>query len=115
MRTALWWMRRDLRLKDNQALNAALAHADRVIPVFVLDPTLLNSPYVGPRRVAFLLGGLRALDADLRTRGSRLIIRRGKLHRGPPRLAPQQVPCLVGRDRVQPRPKSTTRLERSHR
>ncbi len=77
MRTALWWLRRDLRLMDNQALAAALAHADRVIPVFVLDPTLLNSPYVGPKRVAFLLGGLRALDADLRARGSRLIVRQG--------------------------------------
>jgi deoxyribodipyrimidine photo-lyase len=77
MRTALWWLRRDLRLMDNQALSAALAHADRVIPVFVLDPTLLNSPYVGPKRVAFLLGGLRRLDEDLRTRGSRLIVRHG--------------------------------------
>ena len=70
-------MRRDLRLTDNQALTAALAHADHVIPVFVLDPTLLNSPCVGPKRVAFLLGGLRALDADLRARGSRLIVRQG--------------------------------------
>jgi len=64
-------------LTDNQALAGALAHADRVIPVFVLDPTLLNSPYVGPKRVAFLLGGLRRLDEDLRARGSRLVIRRG--------------------------------------
>jgi deoxyribodipyrimidine photo-lyase len=77
MRTALWWLRRDLRLTDNQALSATLAHADRVIPVFVLDPTLLNSPYVGPKRVAFLLGGLRRLDEDLRARGSRLIVRQG--------------------------------------
>jgi len=77
MTTVLWWIRRDLRLTDNQALAAALAHADRVIPVFVLDPTLLDSPYVGPKRVAFLLGGLRRLDEDLRARGSRLIVRRG--------------------------------------
>jgi deoxyribodipyrimidine photo-lyase len=70
----LWWIRRDLRLTDNQALAAALAHADGVMPVFVLDPTLLNSPYVGPKRVAFLLAGLRRLDEDLRARGSRLIV-----------------------------------------
>lgn len=75
MRTALWWIRRDLRLTDNQALAAALAYADRVAPVFVLDPALLNSPCVGPKRVAFLLSGLRVLDADLRARGSRLIVR----------------------------------------
>jgi deoxyribodipyrimidine photo-lyase len=77
MTTALWWLRRDLRLTDNQALAAALAHADRVVPVFVLDPALLDSPYVGPKRVAFLLGGLRQLDEDLRARGSRLIVRHG--------------------------------------
>ena len=77
MTTALWWARRDLRLKDNQALAGALAHADQVIPVFVLDPVLLGAPDAGEKRVAFLFGGLRALDAELRARGSRLIVRRG--------------------------------------
>jgi deoxyribodipyrimidine photo-lyase len=77
MKTALWWVRRDLRLTDNQALTAALAHALQVIPVFILDPALLGAPDAGEKRVAFLFGGLRALDADLRARGSRLIVRRG--------------------------------------
>jgi len=77
MTTALWWIRRDLRLTDNQALAAALAHADRVLPVFVLDPALLASSYVGDKRLAFLLDGLRQLDADLRARGSYLVVRRG--------------------------------------
>jgi len=77
MKTALWWVRRDLRLTDNQALAAALAHADQVIPVFILDPTLLGAPDAGEKRVAFLFDGLRVLDADLRARGSRLIVRRG--------------------------------------
>ncbi len=75
---AIWWIRRDLRLADNDALAAALAHARRVVPVFVLDPALLNSPYAGSQRLAFMLAGLRALDADLRARGSRLIVRRGR-------------------------------------
>jgi deoxyribodipyrimidine photo-lyase len=77
MTTAIWWIRRDLRLTDNRALAAALAHAEQVIPVFVLDPALLNSTYVGDKRVAFLWGGLRALDADLRVRGSRLVVQQG--------------------------------------
>jgi len=77
MRTAIWWIRRDLRLADNQALTAALTNAERVIPVFVLDPKLLASHNVGERRTAFLLEGLRRLDADLRARGARLIVRRG--------------------------------------
>lgn len=77
MSTVLWWIRRDLRLSDNQALTAALAAAHHVVPVFVLDPALLASPYNSPKRQAFLFEGLRSLDADLRARGSRLIVRQG--------------------------------------
>ncbi len=78
MTAAIWWIRRDLRLADNQALASALSHAEGVLPTFVLDPALLGSPYAGDKRVAFLFGGLRQLDADLRARGSRLVVRRGE-------------------------------------
>ncbi len=77
MTTAIWWVRRDLRLHDNFALSAALAHGATVIPVFVLDPALLRAHAAAGKRLAFLFGGLRALDADLRARGSRLIVRTG--------------------------------------
>ena len=80
MTAAIWWIRRDLRLADNQALHAAIAAANQLVPVFVLDPMILDSEQVGAaawRRVAFLFGGLRILDAELRARGSRLVIRRG--------------------------------------
>jgi deoxyribodipyrimidine photolyase len=77
MTTALWWVRRDLRVTDNQALAAALAYAEQVVPVFVLDPALLDVPTAGEKRVAFLFSGLRQLDVDLQARGSRLIVRRG--------------------------------------
>ncbi|MFM7172034.1 MAG: deoxyribodipyrimidine photo-lyase, partial [Caldilinea sp.] len=69
MRTAIWWIRRDLRLDDNQALSAALQQGESVIPLFVLDPRLLG--VAGAARVAFLYAGLRALDGALRRRGSR--------------------------------------------
>ncbi|MBN2390380.1 MAG: deoxyribodipyrimidine photo-lyase [Anaerolineae bacterium] len=78
MNTTIWWIRRDLRLSDNQALHAALAHSHYVLPVFVLDPALWNSDYAGDKRRAFLLSGLQTLDADLRARGSYLIVRHGR-------------------------------------
>jgi deoxyribodipyrimidine photo-lyase len=78
MTTALWWIRRDLRLADNQALAFALSQAAHAVPVFVLDPALLAAPVAGEKRLAFLFDGLRSLDADLRRRGSRLIVRRGR-------------------------------------
>jgi deoxyribodipyrimidine photo-lyase len=82
MATVIWWIRRDLRLGDNQALTAAMKSAGedlgKVIPLFILDPKLLASPFVGERRTAFLFAGLRALDTDLRARGGRLVIRQGR-------------------------------------
>jgi deoxyribodipyrimidine photo-lyase len=78
MGNSLWWIRRDLRLADNLALGAALDHGGAVLPVFVIDPALRASRYWSARRWVFLLGGLRALDADLRARGSRLTVRHGR-------------------------------------
>jgi deoxyribodipyrimidine photo-lyase len=78
MKTALWWIRRDLRLTDNQALSQALQEAEIVIPVFILDPALRASPYTAPRREEFLFDGLRRLEEGLIERGSRLILREGK-------------------------------------
>lgn len=75
--TAIWWIRRDLRLHDNAALTAALSAGGAVAPVFILDPVLLASAYTGARRLAYLEASLRQLDADLRQRGSRLIMRQG--------------------------------------
>jgi deoxyribodipyrimidine photo-lyase len=75
MKTAIWWIRRDLRLSDNLALAEAMREANQVLPVFILDPKLLHSRYVGEKRLAFLWEGLRCLEAQLKQRGSRLIIR----------------------------------------
>ncbi len=72
---SLWWIRRDLRLGDNATLQAALRRSGQVVPVFILDPHLLS--ITPARRQAFLFEGLRAMDVDLRQRGSRLIVRRG--------------------------------------
>ena len=77
MSSAIWWIRRDLRLSDNQALSAALRYSGGVLPVFILDPSLISSRYCGQKRLSFLFDGLRILDASLRERGSYLILRSG--------------------------------------
>jgi deoxyribodipyrimidine photo-lyase len=77
MRVVIWWIRRDLRLGDNQALTAALSQADVVVPLFILDPHLLASQHASPNRNAFLFDGLHLLNADLRQRGSALVVRKG--------------------------------------
>jgi deoxyribodipyrimidine photo-lyase len=78
MKTAVWWIRRDLRLRDNQALTGALRFGGQVLPVFVLDPKLLNSTYSSEKRLTFLFEGLRSLESELQARGSYLLLRRGE-------------------------------------
>lgn len=76
--TSIWWLRRDLRLGDNPALQAAVEASNAVIPVFVLDPVLLESGRSSDRRTAFILSGLKELDDQLRRLGSYLVLRRGE-------------------------------------
>jgi deoxyribodipyrimidine photo-lyase len=78
------WFRRDLRLHDHPALAAAGAEG-RVLALFVLDDAL-RRPSGGPR-LAFLYRTLRALDADLREHGGRLVVRRGRPERVVPAVA----------------------------
>jgi len=66
------WFRRDLRLADNPALNAAAAEADEVVPLFVIDPALWNR--AGAPRRRHLAESLRALDASL---DGALVVRHG--------------------------------------
>jgi len=68
---------RDLRVRDQPALFAAAREAERVVPLFVVDETLLARKCGSPNRLSFLLDCLRDLDGSLRERGARLVVRRG--------------------------------------
>jgi len=68
------WHRRDLRVADNRALAQAAADGP-VLPVFVLDPGVLD--HAGPPRVAFLLDALGSLREEYRELGGDLLAVRG--------------------------------------
>jgi deoxyribodipyrimidine photo-lyase len=74
--TAILWLRRDLRLHDHPALQAA-RRDERMIPVFCFDDGLLTGRHASGPRTQFLLECLADLDEGLRSRGSRLFVRRG--------------------------------------
>jgi deoxyribodipyrimidine photo-lyase len=79
VRTAIALLTRDLRVRDNPVLAAAHEGADRVVPLFVLDDTMLRLTSHGrPNRFGFLCECLRELDASLRSRGAALFVRRGR-------------------------------------
>ena len=73
--THIWWIRRDLRLQDNPALTEAIKGADQLIPLFILEPQLMQN--AAPFRRAFLINALIDLDRQLQALGSRLIVRSG--------------------------------------
>lgn len=68
---------RDLRVRDNAALASAAREGGALLPAFVLDRRILAHGAGTPNRLAFLLDSLRDLDASLRERGARLVVRSG--------------------------------------
>lgn len=77
MSTALVWFRRDLRLADNPALHRAATAHERIVPVYIQAAREEIPWQPGAASRWWLHHGLAALDAVLRQRGSRLIVRRG--------------------------------------
>ena len=77
MTGAVVWLREDLRLADNPALRAAIDHGGPVTVVVVLDEESPGIRPVGAASRWWLHHSLAALDAELRDRHSRLVLRRG--------------------------------------
>ena len=89
MSTSVWWVRRDIRLGDNGALQSAAA-AGTVVPLFVWEDNLLGG--AGDFRRAFLFDALESLDDSV---GRALIYRDG-----PAITAVPEFCRLVGPDTV---------------
>jgi len=76
MSTTILWLRQDLRLTDNPALEAA-RHAKRLVPVYIQDPALNGRWAPGAASNWWLHHSLTALDQEFRRLGSKLILRAG--------------------------------------
>ena len=76
MKFVIWWIRRDIRLENNPALQAALQKGLGVIPLFIYDPNLLQNP--PSQRQIFLQNALNHLNEDLLNFGNSLVFRQGK-------------------------------------
>lgn len=75
--TSILWFRRDLRLSDQAALIAAAGEGP-VLPVYILDDETPKHRAMGGASRWWLHHSLASLDAALREKGSRLILKRGK-------------------------------------
>lgn len=77
---SLFIFRRDLRLSDNTALNAALKNSKIVIPCFIFDPRQVSDKnhYYSANAIQFMIESLLDLDKQLQEHKSRLYYFYGK-------------------------------------
>jgi len=76
MNTTIIWFRKDLRLKDNPALQAALQAQSPIIPVYIYEPVGGKWP-IGSASKWWLHHSLKSLQKSLRDIGSDLLILNG--------------------------------------
>lgn len=78
MNVTLFWFRRDLRLEDNTALQAALENNPHVLPLFIFDENILQQLPEDDSRVNFIHHTLQKIDQRLKEHHSSLLIKKGK-------------------------------------
>ncbi len=83
--TAIAWIRREMRVRDNTALVRAAQDHDTVVPFYVVDTDYFDQGDaddlgLGWPRVKFWHDSLRELRDLLRDRGTDLIVRQGSPH-----------------------------------
>ncbi|WP_327668237.1 MULTISPECIES: deoxyribodipyrimidine photo-lyase [unclassified Streptomyces] len=83
----------DLRVHDHPPLRAALTAGDVVVPLFVRDTGVAG--FLAPNREAFLADCLRDLDAALRDRGGRLVVRSGDVVDEVAKVVTETDACVV--------------------
>ncbi|RFB95156.1 deoxyribodipyrimidine photolyase [Rhizobium leguminosarum bv. trifolii] len=71
------WFRKDLRLDDNHALNAAHLSGRPIIPLYISEPEAGAGP-LGAAQAWWLHHSLEALDKSLRQRQGRLVLASGE-------------------------------------
>ncbi|GMN37977.1 hypothetical protein TIFTF001_007248 [Ficus carica] len=82
-RASILWFRNDLRVHDNECLNAAHNESMSVLPVYCFDPrdygkSSSGFDKTGPYRATFLIESVADLRRSLQARGSDLVVRVGK-------------------------------------
>lgn len=77
MKINIFWFRRDLRLKDNMALNKALSSGLPVMTVFIFDSEIIRELTPEDPGISFIYENLEAINRELKKSGSSILIRKG--------------------------------------
>jgi len=89
----IFWFKRDLRTDDNTGLLNAVRDSGEVLPLYVLEESILGKYTDGGKRLGFFIDALLNLEAELRALGSYLLVLRGK--------AEEIIPALVNSHKIE--------------
>ena len=68
----VYWFKRDLRLFDNPALNAALKRPEPLLLLYILEPSLQEDAHYSMRHWQFVIESLADLNKNLQVFGTRV-------------------------------------------
>lgn len=69
----IFWFKRDLRLYDNPALNAALKGTEPLLLLYILEPSLFKEEHYSSRHWQFIYESLNALNNELKNHGTQIV------------------------------------------
>jgi len=72
------WFKRDLRVRDNEALSHA-ARLGPVLPLYVFEPDLWSSPDMSARHRWWVTESVHELRRELTNLGQPLVVREGDI------------------------------------
>lgn len=67
------WLKRDLRLNDNEAINNALKSGKRILFLYVFEKTLINDVHYSERHWNFIKQSIKDLNEDLQKYNTKVL------------------------------------------
>lgn len=74
----LVWLKRDLRLRDHEAIFSASADGTPVLLIYIIEPMLINDPHYDVRHWRFIWQSLQDINQQLRSFNTQLLILQGE-------------------------------------
>ena len=71
---AVVWLKRDLRLDDNESIYRALESGQRVLLLYVFENLLLNDMHYSERHFNFIKESLRDINTQLKPYGTKVLV-----------------------------------------
>ncbi len=76
---AVYWIKRDFRLRDNAALCRAIDENDEILPLFIFEPDYIEQPDISPMHIWAWRQALTDLQGRLRNIGADVLIVTGNI------------------------------------